>query len=98
MLVPMTIGSAVSDATSAKLLEQRKCWRPSAGAAGSKCAWATAKPDVQQKGVTGNTVLFAQPTAEIPSMVLPPNRDGLAESLNVLYVQPARGTMGTGEA
>ena len=28
-------------------------------------------PDVQQKGINGNTILFAQPTANISSMELP---------------------------
>ncbi len=42
-------------------------------------------PDVQQKGIAGNTILFAQPTANIPSMELPPAHDALLDSLNVVF-------------
>jgi hypothetical protein len=37
-------------------------------------------PDTQQKGISGNTIFFAQPTAEIPSMMLPPPDDALVDS------------------
>ena len=55
-----------------------------------RCCWKQVRlgkgvPDVQQKGITGNTILFAQPTADIPSMELPPARDALVESLNVVF-------------
>ena len=42
-------------------------------------------PDVQQKGITGNTILFAQPTADIASMELPPAPDALVDSLNIAF-------------
>ena len=55
-----------------------------------RCCWKQVRlgkgaPDVQQEGITGNTILFAQPTAEIPSMELPPAHDALVESLNVVF-------------
>ena len=53
-----------------------------------RCCWKQARLgkgalDVQQKGIAGNTILFAEPTAEIPSMELSPAHDALVESLNV---------------
>ena len=55
-----------------------------------RCCWKQVRlgrgtPDVQQKGITGNTILFAQPTADIPSMELPPASDALVDSLNVVF-------------
>ena len=55
-----------------------------------RCCWKQIRlgkgaPDVQQKGITGNTILFAQPTADIPSMELPPARDSLLDSLNIVF-------------
>ena len=55
-----------------------------------RCCWKQVRlgkgaPDVQQKGITGNAILFAQPTADIPSMELPPARDALVGSLNVVF-------------
>ena len=42
-----------------------------------RCCWKQVRlgkgaPDVQQKGISGNTIFFAQPTADIPSMEQPP--------------------------
>ena len=50
-----------------------------------RCCWKQVRlgkgaPDVQQKGI-----LFAQPTADIPSMELPPAHDALLESLSVVW-------------
>ena len=55
-----------------------------------RCCWrqvrlAKGAPDVQQKGITGNTILFAQPTADIASMELPPAPDALVDSLNIAF-------------
>ena len=55
-----------------------------------RCCWKQVRlgkgaPDVQQKGITGNTILFAQPTADIPSMELPPAPDALVDSLNIVF-------------
>ena len=44
-------------------------------------------PDVQQKGVCGNTIFFAQPAADIPSMELPPPTDALIDSFNVILTR-----------
>jgi len=42
-----------------------------------RCCWKQVRlgrgpPDLQQKAISGNTIFFAQPTADIPSMELPP--------------------------
>ena len=55
-----------------------------------RCCWRQVRlgkgaPDVQQKGITGNTILFAQPTADIASMELPPAPDALVDSLNIAF-------------
>jgi len=42
-------------------------------------------PAVQEKALTGNTIFFAQPTADVPGMELPPPLDALVDSLNVLF-------------
>ena len=44
-------------------------------------------PNLQQKGISGNTIFFAQPTAQIPSMELPPPEDALLESLNIVFTR-----------
>ena len=42
---------------------------------------------VQEKALAGNTIFFAQPTADVPSMELPPPPDALVDSLNVIFVR-----------
>ena len=42
---------------------------------------------MQQKGVAGNTILFAQPTAEIPSMELPPPSNALIDFVSVIFTR-----------
>ena len=44
-------------------------------------------PAVQEKALTGNTIFFAQPTVDIPSMELPPPPDALVDSLNVIFTR-----------
>ena len=66
----------------------RFCWKqirlgrgpPSSGA-------AQPAEDVRQTGVTGNTIFFAQPTAEVPRMTLPPDEGDFQNSLNVLFTK-----------
>jgi hypothetical protein len=42
---------------------------------------------VQEKALVGNTIFFAQPTADVPSMQLPPPPDALVDSLNVIFTR-----------
>jgi hypothetical protein len=42
---------------------------------------------VQEKALVGNTIFFAQPTADVPSMELPPPLDALVDSLNVIFTR-----------
>jgi hypothetical protein len=44
-------------------------------------------PAVQEKALTGNTIFFAQPTADVPSLELPPPINALVESLNVIFTR-----------
>ena len=37
--------------------------------------------------MVGNTIFFAQPTADLPSMELPPPMDGLVDSLSVIFTR-----------
>ena len=44
--------------------------------------------DVRQTGVTGNTIFFAQPTAQVPEMMqLPPDEGDLVDSMNILFTR-----------
>jgi hypothetical protein len=57
-----------------------------------RCCWKQVRlgrgePDVQQKGITGNTIFFAQPTADIPSMELPPAANALVDSFNIILTR-----------
>ena len=57
-----------------------------------RCYWKQVRlgkgaPDVQQSGINGNTILFAQPTANISSMELPPAPDALVDSLNIAFAR-----------
>ena len=54
-------------------------WRP-------RCShpWAA----VQEKALTSNAIIFAKPTADAPSMELPPPTDALVDSLlNVIFTR-----------
>ena len=48
-----------------------------------RCCWKQVRlgrhsdPAVQEKALTGNTIFFAQPTADVPSMEMPPPTDAL---------------------
>ena len=42
---------------------------------------------MQEKAFAGNTIFFAQPTADAPSMELPPPPDALVDSPNVIFAR-----------
>ncbi|MDA8609368.1 hypothetical protein N9L19_00475 [bacterium] len=42
---------------------------------------------MQQKGVTGNTIFFAQPTADIPSMEQPPPDNALVDCFSIIFTR-----------
>ena len=68
----------------------RFCWKqvrlgrgpPSRGAAQPADA-----EDVRQTGVTGNTIFFAQPTAQVPRLTMPPDEGDFLESLNIMFTK-----------
>ena len=58
----------------------------------ARCCWKQVRlgrgsPDVQQKAIAGNSIFFAQPTADIPSMEMPPPSDALVDSFNVVFTR-----------
>ena len=58
-----------------------------------RCCWKQVRlgrhsdPAVQEKALTGNTIFFAQPTADVPSLELPPPQDAFVDSLNVVFTR-----------
>ena len=44
-------------------------------------------PATQERALTGNTIFFAQPTADVPSLQLPQPSDALLDSFNVVYTR-----------
>ena len=71
---------AASQATKMLASLRRCCWKQiRLGRAGD--------PAVQEKASAGNTIFFAQPTADVPSMELPPPPDALVDSLNVIFAR-----------
>ena len=58
-----------------------------------RCCWKqvrlgrASEETQQQKGLIGNTIFFAQPTAEVPSMELPPAPDGLVDTVNIILTR-----------
>ena len=42
---------------------------------------------MQQKGISGNTIFFAQPTADIPSMELPPPVSALVNYMSTIFTR-----------
>ena len=58
-----------------------------------RCCWKQVRlgrhsdPAVQEKALTGNTIFFAQPTADVPSMEMPPPPDAFVDSLNVIFTR-----------
>ena len=68
-----------TEATKTLLSLGRACWK--------QVRLGRGKPDVQQTGVCGNTIFFAQPTADVPSMELPPPTDALIDSFNIIVTR-----------
>ena len=72
-----------------------------------RCCWQQVRlgkgsPSVRQRAIAGNTIFFAQPTADVPPMELPPAPDALVDSFNVI-LDPGiaisqQGRMGASEA
>ena len=58
-----------------------------------RCCWKQVRlgrrgdPAVQEKALVGNTIFFAQPTGDVPSMQLPPPQDALVDHLNVIFTR-----------
>ena len=57
-----------------------------------RCCWKQVRlgkgaPDVQQKGISGNTIFFAQPTADIPSMEQPPLVNALVDYMSIIFTR-----------
>ena len=56
-----------------------------------RCCWKQVRlgrrgdEAVQEQALQGNTIFFAQPTADLPSMELPPPPDALVDSLTVIF-------------
>ena len=44
-------------------------------------------PALQERALTGNTIFVAQPTADEPSLELPPPCGALVDSLNVIFTR-----------
>ena len=42
---------------------------------------------MQQKGISGNTIFFAQPTADIPSMEQPPPVNTMVDYLSIIFTR-----------
>ena len=58
----------------------------------ARCCWKQVRlgkgdPSIAQQGISGNTIFFAQPTAEVPCMELPPSADALVDSFNILITR-----------
>ena len=58
-----------------------------------RCSWEQVRlgrrgnSATQEKALKGNTNFFAQPTADVPSLELPPPPDALVDTLNVIYTR-----------
>ena len=58
-----------------------------------RCCWKQvrlgrrADPAVQETGLTANSIFLAQPTADVPTMELPPPTDALVDSFNVVLTR-----------
>ena len=62
----------------------RFCWKQvRLGRGPSSSGAAQPAGDVRQTGVNGNTIFFAQPTAEVPRMTMPPDEGDFLNSLSV---------------
>ena len=66
----------------------RFCWKQvRLGRGLSSSGAAQPAEDVRQTGVNGNTIFFAQPTAEVPRLTMPPDEGDFLNSLNVLFTK-----------
>jgi hypothetical protein len=66
----------------------RFCWKQvRLGRGPASSGAAQPADDVRQTGVSGNTIFFAQPTAEVPRMTMPPDEGDFLNSLNVLFTK-----------
>jgi len=66
----------------------RFCWKQvRLGRGPSSSSAAQTAEDVRQTGVIGNTIFFAQPTAAVPRMTMPPDEGDFLDSLNVLFTK-----------
>ena len=58
-----------------------------------RCCWKQVRlgrredPGVQETGLTANSIFLAQPTADVPSMEMPPPPDALVDSFNVVFTR-----------
>ena len=44
-------------------------------------------PILKERALTGNTILLAQPTGDVPLLELPPPKDALTGTLNVIFTR-----------
>jgi hypothetical protein len=58
-----------------------------------RCCWKQVRlgrhkdPAVQETGLTANSIFLAQPTADVPTLELPPPPDALVDSFNVVFTR-----------
>ena len=58
-----------------------------------RCCWKQVRlgrrddPALQETGLTANSIFLAQPTADLPTMELPPPADSLVDSFNVVFTR-----------
>ena len=62
-------------------------------AASGRCCWKQVRLGrredraVQETGLTANSIFLAQPTADVPTMELPPPADALVDSFSVVFTR-----------
>ena len=68
-------------------------WATKSLASLGRCCWKQVRlgrrgdEAVQEKALQGNIIFFAQPSADLPSMELPPPVDALVDSLTVIFTR-----------